>query len=243
MALGTDLFALYHFENDWTDATGNGNDGSTTEATFNSSIVKLGTYSGNFDGNDRVRIQNSGSDPTDFNVTELTIFTWFYYEGSSTYDIIVSKRSGSTSGSWLLYVSNSTNVVTTNWNVDGTWRGPKSSIGTLTNNAWNCIGFRFSSANLEVEFIINDSIETAQSVTHGLQTITRPVYLSWDTGSSFANGNFDELALYNVLKSNADANSYWNNGDGVIISPGVAATNLMPEQIGLNSLKPLNILG
>ena len=231
MALGTDLFALYHFENDWTDATGNGNDGTATGATFNSSIVKLGTYSGDFDANDRVQILNGGSDPTDFNVTELTFLGWYYYIGSGTYDVVVTKRSGASNGTWQFYITNSTNKLTLNWYTAGAWRGAKTSTGTLTNNAWNMIGMRFSTANLEVEFIIGNNIETAQSVTHGLDTTTRPVYIGWDTGSSYANGRKDEYALYNVLKSDTDVSDYWNGGSGQIITPGVAGINVLRRRI------------
>ena len=52
MALGTDLFALYHFDDDWTDASGNGNHGTATGATFNNTIKMLGSHSGNFDGDE-----------------------------------------------------------------------------------------------------------------------------------------------------------------------------------------------
>ena len=220
MALGADLFALYHFNNDWTDATGNGNDGTATGATFNASVKMLGSHSGDFDSNDKVQIENSGSDPPDFNVTELTIFCWYYYQASSTYDVIVAKRAGAANGNWQFFIINGTKKLQVQWYTDGAWRGVKESTGTLTNNAWNFIGMRFSTANLEVEFIIDNNIETPQAVTHGLDTTTREVHISWDTGTSYAYGKMDELALYNVLKSDADVNAYWNGGSGVEITPG-----------------------
>ena len=223
MALGADLFALYHFNNNWTDATGNGNDDVTvTGATFNASVKMLGSHSSNFDGNDKVQIENSGSDPTDFNVTELTILGWYYYEEIGTHDPIVVKRTGAESGSWQFYVRNSSNTLEFNWSNGDTFRGGAgtASTGTLTNNAWNFIGMRFSSANLEIEFIIDNNIETAIAVTHALVETAKPVYLGWDTGSSYAKGKIDELALYNVLKSDADVSDYWNGGSGVEITPG-----------------------
>ena len=226
MALGTDLFALYHFENDWTDATGNGNDGTATGATFDNSIVKLGTYSGNFDGNDKVQILNGGSDPTDFNVTELTIFDWYYYEANSTYDVVVAKRTGANNGNWQLHVINSTKKLEFQWYTAGAWRGVKTSTGTLTLNDWNFIGVRFSTVNLEVEFIIDNNIETPQAVTHGLDTTTRDVHISWDTGTSYSHGRHDELAFYDVLKSDTDVSDYWNGGSGQIITPGAAGLSI-----------------
>ena len=225
MALGADLFALYHFNNDWTDATGNGNDDVTvTGATFNASVKMLGSHSGNFDGNDKVQIENSGADPTDFNVTELTIFCWYYYEEAGTHDPIVAKRDGATSsGEWQFYIRKAGKKIEFNWNNGGTWRGGTitQSTGVLTNNAWNFIGMRFSSANLEVEFILNGNIETPISVTHVLDPITKPVYLGWDIATSYAFGRIDELACYDVLKSGTDVSDYWNGGSGAEITPEV----------------------
>ena len=220
MVLWDDLFALYHFNNDgWIDASENGNNGAATGSVFDASTKKLGSHSVYLDGlNDYIRIQNEGSDPTDFNVTELTILVWLYYQPTSSYDIVIAKRSGSTDGSWQLNIINSTKKLGFNWNVGGAWKGPKDNGIALTENAWNMIGIRFSSVNKEIEFIVNNTIESPQPVTDGLSITTRPVYIGWDSETSYGGGNQDELAFYNVLKSNADISAYWNGGAGIEIA-------------------------
>jgi hypothetical protein len=68
------LKALYHMNDDWYDTSGNGYDGTTSNATFNSS-AKLGSYAGNFEGGQYVIVGNMGVFPT-----KGTIAFWMYPE-------------------------------------------------------------------------------------------------------------------------------------------------------------------
>jgi hypothetical protein len=66
----------WRMDNNWNDASGNGNNGTATGATF-SSLAKIGPYCGNFDGNDHVSCSNvTGFTSIDDIGSNVTIEAW-----------------------------------------------------------------------------------------------------------------------------------------------------------------------
>src|SRR3990167_10052895 len=107
MSVLTDnLKLLIHANNDWLDASGNGNNGTATGATFSTS-AKLGSHCGSFDGvDDRVGIANESN--FDFERTDpISMSAWIYPDTANTYDMIIGKddMNSSPRRGWTFYLN------------------------------------------------------------------------------------------------------------------------------------------
>ena len=78
---------LWHMNNAWTDSSGNSNNGTANGGSTFSSIAKLGSYSGSFDGSDdEVNIVDSSS----LDITSaITIESWIYADDNTLRNILV----------------------------------------------------------------------------------------------------------------------------------------------------------
>jgi len=104
---GTDMTGnvlLLHMNNNWNDASGEGNDGTASGATFSTSS-KLGSHAGSFDGsNDKV---TCGSDSSLNLRTTLTISAWINLDDVTPAHGLHSSIIGDHANSnWWFYVGN-----------------------------------------------------------------------------------------------------------------------------------------
>jgi len=93
------LVAYYQFENDATDASGNGNDGTIYEATFLEGVEGLGIH---FDGiDDHVRVPNS----TSINTSTFTVaFWWSFDEIVEQNSHMIDKKNGYNHHNYVVYL-------------------------------------------------------------------------------------------------------------------------------------------
>ncbi len=193
-AVSPGLSASYPMDNSWNDASGNGNNGTPTGATF-STNRKYGTHSGNFDGNDYVTLKSS---TLIANKTQSTIEAWVYPSGTCTDTGTV--YSENISGGVVFYLQ----ITCAGTALFGIWRSDQSpnarnvySSIPILRDTWNHVAATLDSSGMKI--YIN-------GVFAGLNTSNLPTNQTINTvlagrivnsnGTNYFKGQIDDLAVY-----------------------------------------------
>ncbi len=210
---------LAHFENSYSDSTGNEPDGTPNgDPTFTNGIVRSGV---DFDGNDFVSYANGLEDTDDpFNdlSTEFTLCAWINPSSISggatnhqTENVIAAKASDPYNDNFEVGVNNEGNIhVYLDTESRDTYAdfGPAGSITTI--GGWYFVAFRYDSGTAEVRI---DDTWYSSTVWSGASDIDQAVGSPFTIGASehinqYFKGAIDEVAVYNKYLSNQEVEDF-----------------------------------
>ena len=210
---------LTHFENTYTDSSGNEPDGTPNgDPTFSSGIVRSGL---DFDGNDFVSYANGLEDTGEpFNdlSTEFTICAWINPSSISggatnhqTENVIAAKASDARNDNFEIGVNNEGNIhVYLDTETRDTYAdfGPASTI--TTSGGWYFVAFRYDQGVAEVRI---DDTWYSSAVWSGANDIDQAAGSPFTIGTSehieqYFKGVIDEVAVYNKYLSDQEVEDF-----------------------------------
>ncbi|MFZ3073280.1 MAG: LamG domain-containing protein [Thermodesulfobacteriota bacterium] len=220
MALIDGLKGLWHFNNDWLDASGNGNHGTPLGATF-STAAKLGSHAGLLDA-----VDDSVACGATLNVTtEFTYHAWIKRNSINKDSYIMHKSPVSNTGGPILYI-NSSNllsflinnvafIITATSTITDTSSYHHVMVSRNTANIWKMY---IDGVLHEQVTNTNVPIDNALNFTLGHQTEGLGALLDeagvWSRAITDGGVSVGQLA-------GGEAGELWNGGAGVEIGAGV----------------------
>jgi len=187
-----DVLAIWHFEDDWSDGTGNGHTGA---AQADAAITTSGKF-GNavtFDGTgDYVNIPAS----SELDFDDIGNYTWsaWIYPSAGDFAIFHKVGSGSYSG-YTIYLESSKFCI--NDNIPAATES--CTTETVTLNTWTHVAINYSSETFTL-FIDGDAKKTDTIAGFADATLNLMIgysYMTNDFGATFSNGRIDEAAIWN----------------------------------------------
>jgi hypothetical protein len=194
------LVGLWHMNNDWTDSSGNGNNGTANGGASFTTSSKLGSHAGTFDGDgDYTTISNDQS--LNFDSDEsFSVTAWVKLDTQESNAAILSKTPAydddqvnyaldqSDSLGWKFVVS------------DGSGTGGHSdsiygSKNYVTDRWVHLVGTYNASAD-KMNLYVDGQFQSSTTVTNGPTSNSANLYIgSYYTGNYF-DGQIDEVAIY-----------------------------------------------
>lgn len=223
------IIGLWHMNNDWTDSSGNGYDGTATGATFETGSPILGAASGSFDGVDD-RVSLTAHVANFASLTEGTVHGWCKPEATNAGHIFVI--GDASANSFYLFGSNNGNYG---------FRYTKAGVDQLRGDV---AGFSISDASLvHFAFTMNSVTGNKLYLNGSEQTVSYTVggagtakffndnSANWDTlhigrresgGSAggYWKGLLDEISIFDYTLSADDVRFLYNDGLGREIGRG-----------------------
>ncbi len=229
----TNVAALYHFDGDANDSSGNGNDGTVNGATYNSSGKVNGAY--DFDGDDDyIDVGNPTDGSLDFGTGDFSISVWIEFpinNGTSTWNGIVSKGITTMwpSNTWGIQqrLALSDDIEYVDYTIGNT---PNAYLrASSISNGWHHFGItRFSG-----EYVMY--LDGQQHVTDSKSAVNLSNSASFKIGqnenSRSINTSIDEVIIYNKALSLSEVQELYNLGAGVSVSCGAPC---VPDCTGLS---------
>lgn len=230
MALTAGLKGLWHMNNVWTDASGNGNNGTATGATFTTSS-KLGSHAGSFDGiDDGVQIANEANFDFEYN-QPFAIAGWVYPTSTTGYGTIFMKQlyevsPGARKGPTLMRDSGGLQLRFHIFSTQTTYLDVLTTNDVLTLNAWNHIVMNYNGNGLAsgVTLYVNNVLIISITVLKdNLGTGTILNNTSPNLGRNFYNvsynqfwtGWMDEFGVWNRVLTANEISELYNGGAGI----------------------------
>lgn len=211
------LVGLWHNNNNWQDASGNGYHGTAYNgATFGA--AKLGSNAGSFDGvNDYVNT-------ADFQW--ITIASWIYLtkaDPSPTWwaGMIAQRDANSPNRNYGLYFSwNGAGALSLVFAISTDGINVVQSPKTLTPaflNTWHHVAgtYKGSSVKLYIDGVLESSVSASGNLYNNAQVVQmggRPAF------GNYFQGSIDELAIYNRALSASEITELYNSGTGMEIN-------------------------
>ncbi len=207
----TNVVALYHFDGDVNDSSGNGNDGTIIGATYNPSGKVGGAY--DFDGID------DGIDITGFpTLTNLTFSAWV-----NTKDLLTNPITGASDGIFRYVKIESSYFLIHD---GGGWK----EVAGWTKDVWHHVVFTFEGATKNLTMYVN-SVQGYKGV--GINYINGVLMtIGHDDNPYYFNGSIDEVIIYNKALSQTEITELYNAGTaGTAVSCGAPC---VPDCTGLS---------
>ena len=212
----TNVVALYHFDGNANDDSGNGNDGINNGATFNTGKLGQGAV---FDGvNDYVDAGNDNSLKLN---NDFTVSVWVKPESTqeeAQVGIIIGGyysspyygiRYQNSRARFLIY--------------DGT-QNPNIPSNLINDGAWHhIVGVRDVGADTLSLYEDGVQISSIEDTTTGSIEFTNSFHIGRDRDSWF-NGTIDEVIIYNKVLNSSEVSELYNSGAGVSVSCGGPCT-------------------
>ncbi len=186
---------LLHMNDDWLDTSGEGNNGTVSGATFNTSS-KLGSHTGNFDGsNDKV---NCGSDSSLNLQTTLTISAWINLNTVTPAHGYHSSIIGDNGNSnWWFYVGNNAKLGFLRF------KGTYDAVGSNSNipaGEWVYVAVTYdNSVANEVRIYINGVLDVSESLDGPIDALSGPIVVGDRGDTHRLDGRIDELVVWNKV--------------------------------------------
>ncbi len=197
--------ALWHMDGDWTDATGNGNNGTATGAIF-STDARMGINAGSFDGvgasvNGTAYSLPLGNSPR-------AVSAWIKTGNGTQNRSILQYGTGSASNFQLF-------IDSTNRAAIGTDSGSISGTSVLSDSQWHYVVGVYEGTGTNIVRIYVDGVQENSG------TITAPSTISGNFsigaflgGGGYFNGLIDEAIVYNRAITADQINKAYNGGIG-----------------------------
>ena len=195
------VVGYWKMDNNWTDSTGNHNDGAAVSAPTFSTNAKVGSASGNFNGtSDYVSVPDSAS--LDF-TNEFTVMTWIYISSSSTNFWLFSKNPPGFGSGYGIAFENGSGKIWPHLGIGGSLRNPKSNGGTAFGQ-WNQIVITYNGSQIVI--YLNGRLDSTIAQTGAFDINNGPLYIGNAPGSptEFLNGKIDDLALWDKALTDAE---------------------------------------
>lgn len=191
---------LWHFNNDWLDASGNGNHGGFTTGQLNQALA--------FDGvDDYVSLPVTGIDPaaTDFTAEVWVKVNQLPSSAGRLFNIMQHLTGTGQQGRTWIFISNTTDTFISYLGGTATDSGVTVTPGTWYHVALTNIGGT-------LQFYVNGSAAGSGSVT--LESANGGLQLGAAANPDFQllDGVIDEVAVYNIALDGATIQSHYNDG-------------------------------
>lgn len=229
MALVDKIVSVLHMNNDWTDELGALN-GTANGATFDGTIKKLGSYSGNFDGLDDY--VNLGTDATIKALTKGAVVRWLYVASSETANTeTYSFGYGGDASNNFVSFNVKTDGTSANFNILQRFRSD-GTINLLTSDTayatdtWHLVvmestgtAYKLYVNNAEDTYTVNTGSNNGDwwdGISPGANDkfVVGAIY-SGGGYAAYFKGNTDELLILDDVTDADDRTTLWNDGDGI----------------------------
>jgi hypothetical protein len=191
----TGNIGLWHFNGNWLDSSGNGNNGSAAGNATPSSSAKIGSNGAFFDGSgDYVTIPDS---PLLRPTNTLTISAWSRLSGSQVNNGFVGKRYADLSDPYNSYLLGS-NGFTYVFCISNGTGGSQSCINTsaLLDNTWYHVAGVYDGATMKL--YINGVLNASGNKTGNIGYSALPLTIgAARTSGDYYKGWLDEVAIFN----------------------------------------------
>ncbi|MFA5164247.1 MAG: LamG-like jellyroll fold domain-containing protein [Candidatus Omnitrophota bacterium] len=194
------LVALWHMDNDWTDATGKGHDGTAYNGATFTSDSKFGAAAGSFDGTDDYVVFNDADFPKYSGV--MTIEGWFKTTAAAN-QAIFSYGTPANSFSVLLYIDGSNTLSSYAYCVQSPTLGTSYTNIQANDGQWHHFAdvMRFydrqTSGTRMYHFLYFDGEYRSQSICYTLRDTGSGIWVgARPDGTMPFNGSLDEIAVY-----------------------------------------------
>jgi len=227
MALTDNILGYWKLDNNSNDATGNGNNGTDTAMTYNTTHAKI-NQSATFNGtSSRISLPTS-MHPT----TACTCTAWVYSDNYTAGNIhILAQTDGSSAAtsSYLFLVSASGGkpYIDIAQAIDHTFT---HSTG-LTNSTMYFLAFRYDGTNMSIS--INAASKESSGLTGNINSVTQGCYIgSYGSYAQYTpSGTYiDEIGFWSRSLSDAEVTSLYNSGAGFaypfVVDPTVTTNYL-----------------
>ncbi len=244
---GQKLIAFYPFEDNANDASGNGNNGVVSGATFISGKIGKAT-SFNRESSNYVRVANSPI----FNTNQITLSTWINPNRIFSWDRIISKyfwTATGITGSWIILIDDLNRTICS-INVNGVFVEVTSST-SLISNQWNYVACVYDGSNIRLYNNLNSvSASTAGTISSSSNPIGIATSSDGTSYQNYFNGLIDEVKIWNYALTLQEITNEYNRvgtGDTVYLDVTTEKDSYAPNEIiyltGRGALPSQNFIG
>jgi PKD repeat protein len=219
-----DLVGLWHMDNDWSDSSGKGNNGTTSGASFSTEKI-AGSASGNFNGTssyvsipdaDMLSPQSNGN---------MTLSAWVYLRSYPIAAAPIIAKGTSGSYEYGLYVYNDGTAGLTLWQPNGT---PHIAVqgGKVPLNKWCFVAATYDLNGIKKAIVYVDGAEVSSGAYVAGSSVngTSPLQLGRrpdNADNQYINALIDEAAIYkNTLTADEILIRYNYSPKVTVTSPG-----------------------
>ncbi len=208
---GLGRIGLWRMDGDWTDASGNGNNGTAYNGTTFSTAARVGSQAGGFDGvNDYVTVKSSAIIA---NSSQSTIEAWVNPASFGSVRRIYSENS-SGGAVFVLSIESAGKAALSIWRTDisGNWVTVTSDT-ILQLNSWSHVVGTLDASGMKI--YVNGVLvgtNTANNLPSN-GSITEVVFgrLNNGGGVEYFSGLLDEAAVYNRALTAEEIQAYYNH--------------------------------
>lgn len=234
LSANPDLVGLWSMDGDWSDASGNGNDGTPNGGvTFGSEHIG-GTMSGSFNGVDGyIGVPSS---PSLTPAAAISVEAWVRPDDVTTWHQVVSKRFSDQSDPYDSFTLATSGAGTGNsWSFtvgSGTAGSGAAAVDpdVLTPNAWTHLLGTYDGTN--VKLYVNGILKASTVKTGNIGYSDLPLRIGSSNATSgrYFKGLIDEVAVYSRSLRAEDALEHYNAGlTADRIPPAVPTVNSVPS--------------
>lgn len=227
-ALSDSLVSYWAFEGNSTDSHGS-NDGTDANISYNASFGKVGQ---GIDCNGTTSDIDLGSDAS-LNITSsMTLNAWIDLDDKNSYRRFIAK--GSETGTvdtqyammyhqalnkWYVYTSDRTVTYSDAYSL------------AVNINEWHMVTMVFNGSNVII-YVDGANKVTGSAIAALNSSANNLSFCNDSAGANFANGQMDEVGLWNRALSDAEVSQLYNSGSGLTyadIAPATPAPVFRPQ--------------
>lgn len=234
MVLSDGLVAYWSAENDYVDATGNGNNGTPTSITFTTGKI----------GNAFLFNANGDNISTPLVLTpnnDLSYSAWVYTDGTTGEfrTIMSDSNAGFTVGHTFNWEPTNSHLVC--YSRGSTNFSTASSSNSITTNTWHYAVFTYNAATNDAKIYIDGSADGTSSGTPSSSAGgTFKLGQMGDFNDREWRGRLDEMGVWNRVLSPSEITELWNSGSGLSYADIIAAAGYSNK---VNGVTPAKING
>jgi flagellar hook assembly protein FlgD len=205
---GLGRVALWHMDGDWTDASGNGNNGTANNGAAFSTDKRVGTQAGSFDGTDDYVSGSAADLPS--GSSPRTLSAWVKVGSGTQSRAILQYGTGSASNFQLFLDSSNRAAV-------GSSNGSISGTSSLSDGQWHYVVGVYEGTGTNIAGIYVDGVlENSGTITAPDTTGDGFSIGAFLGGGGYLNGLIDEAVIYNHAITVDEINKTYQEGLGRI---------------------------
>ncbi|MEK6698308.1 MAG: LamG-like jellyroll fold domain-containing protein [Nitrospirota bacterium] len=201
---GLGRVALWRMDNDWTDATGNGNNGTAYNGAAFSTDARVGTQAGSLDGTDDYVSGSTANLPS--GNAPRTLSAWVKV-GSGNQSRAILQYGATSASSFQLMVDGSSKATV------GSSNGTITGTSSLSDGRWHYVVGVYEGSDTNVARIYVDGVLENSGTIPAPGTVSGGFTIgAFLGGVGYFNGLIDEAAIYNRTLTTGEINKTYNDG-------------------------------